>query len=252
MIDLQYHAGLWLEVQLKAGLLAVLAAAAAMALRRQDAALRHLVQAVFVVLLLLLPVLVPALPGWRLGPPAGAAAVAESVPVLPPAAKVEEEAVSRGPFDQTGPAAASWLSSPAATSWLPSPAVWLAFWLLGAAGLLARLVRAHWHTARLVGRCRPAPRGLLPPCPRTACLPVLCSPEIELPALAGLRKPVILLPEVARTWSAERLGLVLQHELAHHRRRDLFWYLAADVACALYWFNPLVWRLRRRLRADSE
>jgi hypothetical protein len=36
------------------------------------------------------------------------------------------------------------------------------------------------------------------------------------------------------------------------RRRDLLSGMLADVACALNWFNPLVWLLARQLRAEAE
>jgi hypothetical protein len=45
---------------------------------------------------------------------------------------------------------------------------------------------------------------------------------------------------------------VLLHEMAHLRRADLVPHLIAQVATALYWFNPLVWMAGRRLRAESE
>jgi hypothetical protein len=42
------------------------------------------------------------------------------------------------------------------------------------------------------------------------------------------------------------------HELAHLARGDWAVQLAADLARALYWFNPLAWAIGRRLRLESE
>jgi len=43
----------------------------------------------------------------------------------------------------------------------------------------------------------------------------------------GTIAPVILLPADARSWSSDRIRLVLAHELAHHMRRDWMIQLAA-------------------------
>jgi hypothetical protein len=68
----------------------------------------------------------------------------------------------------------------------------------------------------------------------------------------GLRSPKILLPEAAAAWPEERIRVVLAHELAHVRRHDWIWQIAAELLVAVHWFNPIVWIVSRRLRAESE
>jgi len=68
----------------------------------------------------------------------------------------------------------------------------------------------------------------------------------------GVFQPIILLPLRAVTWSRERLDCVLMHELAHVERRDFVSQMLAELACAAYWFNPLVWLIARALREDAE
>ena len=51
---------------------------------------------------------------------------------------------------------------------------------------------------------------------------------------------------------ADKLEAVLLHELAHVARFDLWTSFAAHVACAAYWFNPLVWMAARRMRIEGE
>jgi beta-lactamase regulating signal transducer with metallopeptidase domain len=46
--------------------------------------------------------------------------------------------------------------------------------------------------------------------------------------------------------------MVMLHELGHVQRRDLWASLAGQIACALHWFNPLVWILRKRLNNECE
>src|SRR5207248_8374294 len=52
-------------------------------------------------------------------------------------------------------------------------------------------------------------------------------------------------------WSSDVCSSDL-HELAHVRRRDLVGHTLGRIACALYWFHPLVWTAARHLRAESE
>jgi beta-lactamase regulating signal transducer with metallopeptidase domain len=73
-----------------------------------------------------------------------------------------------------------------------------------------------------------------------------------VPMTIGLIVPTVLLPRGAAQWPQDRLEAALLHELAHVRRRDWAGLILASLACALYWFNPLVWYAARRLRVESE
>ena len=68
----------------------------------------------------------------------------------------------------------------------------------------------------------------------------------------GFFRPTILLPADASNWQEERLRAVLLHELAHIQRNDWESQLIAQVMCAVYWFNPLVWFAARRMRVEAE
>jgi len=68
----------------------------------------------------------------------------------------------------------------------------------------------------------------------------------------GIRKPYIVLPTDAEEWSASETEAILRHELAHIRRNDNLIQFLAVFACALYWFNPLAWKLLRRLQMERE
>jgi beta-lactamase regulating signal transducer with metallopeptidase domain len=81
---------------------------------------------------------------------------------------------------------------------------------------------------------------------------LLQSDRTHMPFASGFLKPVIVLPADAESWSADRRAAVLLHELAHVRRKDLFGHTLGRVACAVYWFHPLVWAAAKRLRVESE
>jgi HEAT repeat protein len=81
---------------------------------------------------------------------------------------------------------------------------------------------------------------------------VLASDRTDMPFATGFWRSAIVLPAAAREWTEDRLRVVLLHELAHVRRRDLVGHTLSRLACALYWFHPLVWAAARRLRDESE
>ena len=73
------------------------------------------------------------------------------------------------------------------------------------------------------------------------------------PALFGLFRPVVLLPEsLAQQLSAARLRSVLLHELIHFRRGDVWVNCAQALLQILYWWHPLVWVANSRIRRSRE
>lgn len=81
---------------------------------------------------------------------------------------------------------------------------------------------------------------------------LLLHPSRTIPIVWGIFRCRLLLPEAARDWSAEQLRSVLLHELAHVKRRDMLAQLLTQVACAIHWFNPLVWLAAWRLGVERE
>jgi len=68
----------------------------------------------------------------------------------------------------------------------------------------------------------------------------------------GVLRPKVFLPKSAESWTASRIRVVLIHELAHIKRFDWPLQMLAQLARAVYWFNPLFWFACRWLRAESE
>jgi beta-lactamase regulating signal transducer with metallopeptidase domain len=73
-----------------------------------------------------------------------------------------------------------------------------------------------------------------------------------VPLASGIVRPVVLLPIEAAEWSDAFVSSALRHELGHIRRRDCITRLLADVLCAIYWMNPLVWFAARQMRIAQE
>jgi beta-lactamase regulating signal transducer with metallopeptidase domain len=140
--------------------------------------------------------------------------------------------------------------------------MYLLMWvyLIGCAVLLTKLL-GHFHVAKrwcnesildqneqhleLLRQC--ADQLLLTKLPE-----VSFSKRVNSPVITGLLNPVLLFPASASNWSNETLRMVMLHELGHLQRHDLWKSLAGQIACALHWFNPLVWILRKRLNQECE
>ena len=74
---------------------------------------------------------------------------------------------------------------------------------------------------------------------------LLVSSEQILPMAFGTFRPVVMMPATAiEKLSHEHLKVIFAHELAHHRRWDPWINWGQTVVAILWWFNPLVWRLR--------
>jgi beta-lactamase regulating signal transducer with metallopeptidase domain len=69
---------------------------------------------------------------------------------------------------------------------------------------------------------------------------------IGVPAVAGLFKPVLMLPAEADDWHDDVKRAVVLHELAHVARWDAAGQLISQLACAVYWCVPLAWHGARR------
>ena len=72
-------------------------------------------------------------------------------------------------------------------------------------------------------------------------LRVLESDHATSPCTWGLVAPVVLLPTAGADWPEPQRRFALLHELAHVRRLDYLTMQIASLACAMHWYNPLVW-----------
>ena len=79
--------------------------------------------------------------------------------------------------------------------------------------------------------------------------------ETTQPALLvtwGARRAEVLLPAGAASWTAQRIRVVVAHELAHVRRGDWPIQLLGELLRVVYWFHPLAWLACGQLRQESE
>ena len=122
-------------------------------------------------------------------------------------------------------------------------------WLVGALGVLLRNALAHFGLIRWVRKSRPDLSPAWAATVRRAAneagfrrpLRVLESDHTTNPCTFGLVRPVVLLPAAGASWPETQRRFTLLHEFAHVRRLDYLTTQIASMACALHWYNPLVW-----------
>lgn len=130
-------------------------------------------------------------------------------------------------------------------------------WGLGAAVLFIRLALGHrWarRLARGAGAVRVTGRGggWASVQTRRPFVPVVMHAEAPVPFVQGVLRSTVVVPAAAIHWSARRVRTVLEHELAHARRKDGLWTLIGQIATRLFWPNPFAWCLLRVARLDAE
>ncbi|MCA9023494.1 MAG: M56 family metallopeptidase, partial [Planctomycetaceae bacterium] len=79
------------------------------------------------------------------------------------------------------------------------------------------------------------------------------SEETDAPFAIGAFRPVIVMPRaMTEQLQPDQLTIVIAHELAHIRRRDLFIGWFETLVSIVWWFHPALWWLRKSLRQTRE
>ena len=93
--------------------------------------------------------------------------------------------------------------------------------------------------------------SLAHPLPKTLAL---CSSEqINSPLICGFIHPKLVVPtDFFNQYTFEEQSLILQHEVCHFERRDLYANAAALCLLIMFWFNPVIWLGYFRFRKDQE
>ncbi|AHF94869.1 hypothetical protein OPIT5_28960 [Opitutaceae bacterium TAV5] len=256
-MNLQSYFSLLPDLMLKSTVVLLLALLVTQVWRNASAASRHMIWLAAFVIILLIPVttaLVSRIAANR--ETGGGVTLVLGFPAVDPELPQVASASSGSPETVATPA-------PVTSEWHAS--AWQAgltgVWLAGAAMLLGSGVAGRvrlWHLCRrrservrdarvvaLVGRI--ATEGGI-----SRRVRLRMTRDCRVAMTWGIWRPVVMLPAGACGWTEERLSLVLRHELAHVKRRDCLARLCCQVACALYWPNPLVWLGARRARLAQE
>ena len=238
-------------------------------LGRRPAALRHAVWATALLAALAVPMLGGVVPSWRLAvlPAQSPSAMLPSSPNVPPSRPMPRLRPKPGVASHstsTGETPPATLGAVERTQSAPtrSTADWLGLlWASIAAAIIGRyfasVASVRWLTRNAEpvrdARWRDASDVASAELGLSETPALLASEHVTVPFTSGILRPVVVVPSSAlKTWSNERIAVVLLHELAHVRRRDCLVQAMAQLACAAYWFNPLTWIAARRLRSERE
>jgi TonB family protein len=222
-------------------------------LRRQPAAVRHLIWAAGVTGALAVPALTLLLPSWQpvnfgtfgmeekwgLTPPATTTVLSTMTPV---ATEGQTPSLLRpeSPLTAANIMFTVWLAGFAiALSVLVGGIIRLAWLVFRATPITSELwIRVTKDTSRVLKLTRP--------------IQILHHPRSSTLGTWGILRGRILVPRDAESWPEERVRIVLAHELAHIKRFDWIMQIIAESARAIHWFNPLFWIACKRLRHESE
>ena len=135
--------------------------------------------------------------------------------------------------------------------------VLLLVWAAGSLGLAARTGFGAWkfhkklrsyeplEDSRIERLAQQAARELDMPAPL-----LIQTLRADTPVIAGLLRPVILLP--CYHYTDEEYRYVFLHELCHWKNHDMWVKLFVEVFCILFWWNPLVYLLKKDLARALE
>jgi len=246
---------LLLDAALKGTSLLLLCGALVSALRRASAAARHLVWSLGVGAMLALPFFSLMLPAWNVpvistllpGTAGERTVTAADSPVVLGSSQIDNGRTVRVPSESVAKGASR-------SGWI------LCLWAIGTALLAARIAVGECRVRRIMRRSLPFEtrqtkvilenvRSFLR---LSRAVRLRTSAEVAVPFTCGVLRPAVLLPAEAPKWSRKQLEWVLAHELAHVRRNDYLTQMSAQAACALFWFNPLVWLAGFAMRKERE
>ena len=78
---------------------------------------------------------------------------------------------------------------------------------------------------------------------------VILTNKVCCPAVFGIFTPVLLVPaDKLKNLTRQNAEHILLHELAHIKRRDLLIHAIYMTLQVVYWFNPLLWLIRRQFQ----
>ena len=139
---------------------------------------------------------------------------------------------------------------------IPLPILIGVIWLLGACFFFLKFLLGLYHVWSITRNSQPfaIPDSLSKSLTTFTNQKVqfLVNTNIRTPMTWGAFQPVVLLPTAAYQWMESELNAVLVHELSHIKRRDYWVHTFGLLAVCLYWYNPLIWWMKKQQLLERE
>ena len=81
---------------------------------------------------------------------------------------------------------------------------------------------------------------------------ILKSDQISIPLTMGMMPKKIYVPSLWDQWSEQCRKMIIQHELAHIKRKDGIVQFLQIIVQAFYFFHPLAWQLSKKMNDFRE
>ena len=160
------------------------------------------------------------------------------------------------------PAGMNWIKSALDSNILPSgwgiswPKILLGVWGLGALFFVSKYVIRYVKLTKFI-KCLPKEKDerILRILSETVndsgkSFEIRRAPNMLIPCCFGIFKKYIMLPE--KEYSDEQLKYILLHESLHLQCNDTGVKLMTNIICSIYWWNPLVYLLRKDMNQSLE
>jgi bla regulator protein blaR1 len=148
------------------------------------------------------------------------------------------------------------------TSLAPSITIWwviVSIWAICAVGIIAYNAWQHYRFLKMVNRWSEDVEDL-----RALDLLNTLRAEMKIEAHVGLKtclaiyspmmigffRPIILLPSIKI--DSDELKFIINHELTHLKRNDLWYKALVFLTTAIHWFNPVVYIVAKSIEVQCE
>ena len=249
------------EIIIKSLIIQAAALSALWFMRRTSAAVKHLYLSVALLIMLALPIAVLITPSLNVGIVSLPVSLQQASSAAQPSGPASETPAGGDKVSIAGEQTAEDPRAVVGTQSLNRGGsakllrLLITAWAVGTGGLLVWLFAGLLYTLWLSSRAVMIEGGGLVRLLKeaqgqiglTRRVTLLETDRIRVPVVFGIYRPRLMLPSRASQWPQERLRAIFIHELGHVKRHDILFQFLAKLACAIYWFNPLVWIMERNL-----
>lgn len=265
---------IWLELlseyMIKSTLVLFFAILLAYVCRKQPASLRHFILSVSLIGLLIFPILSTVHSGWETGllpswtsetkisSTLDAVVISQSVKTI--ARKIENTPEESQSYGSKNAIQSTWFEITDTRLWNLMKYSLLVLWLSGLIFILVRQIFGLYGAYKLTKEAEDLKSSFwqhllnrfFEAVSVKKKVDLLQHKKVKVPLTWGWIRPVVIMPDESKSWTAEQRESALYHELSHIKRGDFLVIMLAQISLSLYWFNPLSWLVFQLMKKEQE